>query len=153
MSELVGAVGCAQLDKLNRGVERRVKAAALLESMLPAGISLPTQLPDASPSYWRFALLVDLEIGGPNLMAEKLRGFGIPSAPRYIQKPAFRCGLFENQKTFGSSRYPFSLARPDAVDYSDYPGTLSYLERVLVLPWNENYTEEIAERLGHALAA
>ena len=36
------------------------------------------------------------------------------------------------------------MALPDAVDYtpSKYPGTFAALERVLVLPWNEKYTED-----------
>ena len=52
---------------------------------------------------------------------------GIPSAPRYIAKPAFRCGVFAEQKTFGDSRWPFTLARPEAVDYSAerFPGTFA----------------------------
>ena len=68
----------------------------------------------------------------------------IASAPRYIQKPAFRCEIIRDQRTFGTSRWPFTLATPDAVDYAAerYPGTFEYLDRVLVLPWNEKYTEE-----------
>ena len=66
------------------------------------------------------------------------------SAPRYIQKPAFRCQVFRDQRTFGTSRWPFTLARPEAVDYSAerFPGTFEYLDRVLVLSWNEKYTDE-----------
>ena len=74
----------------------------------------------------------------------------------YIQKPAFRCQVFAEQRTFGDSRWPFTLAQPEAVDYSEelFPGTFAALAQVLVLPWNEMYTEEhvrfVAESLKDA---
>jgi hypothetical protein len=66
------------------------------------------------------------------------------------------CEVFSKQKTFGESRWPFTLARAEAVDYSrsKFPGTFEALEGVLVLPWNERYTEEhlayIAESVREA---
>jgi hypothetical protein len=67
------------------------------------------------------------------------------------------CEVFQKQRTFGNSRWPFTLARPEAVDYSRdrFPGTFAGLEAVLVLPWNERYTDEhvnyIAASLRHAV--
>jgi dTDP-4-amino-4,6-dideoxygalactose transaminase len=159
MSELAGAVGRAQLAKLAGGIEARVKAAAVLDAALldVPGLAVPPVIDGGRHSYWRYPILVDPTIifGGPAALAQELKSLGIPSAPRYIQKPAFRCGLFQRQKTLGSSRFPFDLARPEAVDYSEalFPGTFSYLEQVLVLPWNEKYDEEIAADLGEAIGA
>jgi hypothetical protein len=99
--------------------------------------------------------LVDPNVvpGGPAALAGQLRELGIPSAPRYIQKPAFRCGIFRDQKTFGQSRFPFTLASAEAVDYSEerFPGTFSFLERILVLPWNEKYDEGVVATLATAI--
>ena len=89
-------------------------------------------------------------------MGAVLKQKGIFCAPRYIQKPAFQCQVIREQRTFGSSRFPFTLARPEAVNYdeSKFPGTFDALERVLVLPWNENYTENdvdyIADQIRQA---
>jgi hypothetical protein len=82
-----------------------------------------------------------------------LKEKGIASAPRYIQKPAFQCEVFREQRTFGRSRYPFTLARPEAIDYSPdrFPGTFAALEGVLVLPWNERYTGEHIDYLADCL--
>jgi hypothetical protein len=97
--------------------------------------------------------------GGAVALGKLLREAGIACAPRYIQKPAFRCEIFAKQRTFGSSRYPFTLARPEAVDYraERFPGTFAALDRVLVLPWTERYTDEhldfIAAALHDAVAA
>ena len=82
--------------------------------------------------------------GGAVALGKLLKERGIACAPRYIQKPAFTCEIFREQRTFGSSRCPFTLARPEAVDYDRerFPAPMTALERVLVLPWNERYTDE-----------
>ena len=86
-------------------------------------------------------------------LGQKLKARGIVCAPRYIQKPAFRCQVFADQRTFGNSRFPFTLARPEAVDYRDelFPGTLAALEQVLVLPWNELYTSDHVRAIADAV--
>jgi perosamine synthetase len=110
------------------------------------GIETPWVYPKAVHTFWKYCLRVDGNIvpGGAVGLANLLKEKGIASAPRYIQKPAFMCEVFQRQRTFGNSRFPFSLARPEAVNYerSRYPMTFDALERVLVLPWNERYTEE-----------
>jgi perosamine synthetase len=158
LTELQGAVGCAQLEKLDDGVATRVSNAVHLNALLAGvdGLALPEPAPGDTHSYWRYALIVDPAIvpGGPGALAAELKIGGVASAPRYIQKPAFRCGVFVNQKTFGTSRWPFTLARPEALDYSveRFPGTFRALEQVLVLPWNERYTYDDIEALGTAIA-
>jgi dTDP-4-amino-4,6-dideoxygalactose transaminase len=109
----------------------------------------------ATHVYWKYCLLVDHgEIpGGPVTLAADLRDLGVASAPRYIQKPAFMCEVFQKQRTFGNSRYPFTLARPEAVNYhpSRFPGAFSALATILVLPWNERYTEEHVEYIAGSI--
>jgi hypothetical protein len=63
--------------------------------------------------------------------------------------------VFTEQRTFGQSRWPFTLARPEALDYDParFPGTFAYLDSVLVLPWNERYEEPHVERLAAAIRA
>jgi hypothetical protein len=77
-------------------------------------------------------------------LAKLLKLRGISSAPRYIQKPAFMCEIFQKKRTFGRSEFPFTLARPEVLQYSReyYPQTFAGLEHTLVLPWNERYTAE-----------
>ncbi|MCZ7534836.1 MAG: DegT/DnrJ/EryC1/StrS family aminotransferase [Acidimicrobiia bacterium] len=159
LTELQGAVALAQIEKLAAGVATRISNAGRLSAALSRlpGISVPAPPPGDVHSYWRYAVHVDSAVipGGPGALAAELRLHGIASAPRYIQKPAFRCGLFVNQQTFGKSRWPFTLARPEAVDYdaSRFPGTFEALERILVLPWNERYSESDVDRLGEAIAS
>ncbi len=158
LTELQGAVGRAQLDKLDAGVAVRISNAVHLNALLGEvpGLTVPQAAPGDVHTYWRYALIVDPAIvpGGPGALAAELKLGGIASAPRYIQKPAFRCGVFVNQKTFGTSRWPFTLARPEALDYSveRFPGTFGALEHVLVLPWNERYTHDDVDGLGDRIA-
>ncbi len=162
MNELQGAVAVAQLPKLDMAVGNRIATAnAFTEHIgeLP-GIALPYVRPNDVHVYWKYDVRVDASIvpGGPLALAERLKPYGIASAPRYIQKPAFMCEVFQKQQTFGNSRYPFTLARPQATQYDHdrFPGAFRALEQILVLPWNERYTDVhvtyIAETLQRAVA-
>lgn len=144
MTELQGAVAAAQLPKLAEGVARRREtAAALIDALagLP-GVAVPRDEAGVEHSFWKLPLLVDpAEVpGGPDAMAAALAERGVGSMPRY-QRPAYEWTMMREQRTYGSSRYPFTLARPEAVDYAPhrFPGTRAALARLLVLPWNERY--------------
>lgn len=159
LSELAGAVGLAQLDKLEAGVATRVANAERLRDALEgvAGIGLPPEVRGAEPSWWRYPLHVDRRLvsGGAPALGAALADLGVPSAPRYIQKPAFQCRVFTERRTFGGSQWPFTVARPEALDWSPerYPGTFAYLDSVLVLPWNERYTAAHVDHLAAAIGA
>jgi dTDP-4-amino-4,6-dideoxygalactose transaminase len=159
ISELQGAVAVAQLDKLQSVVDRRVASAAQLTNILSeiAGINTPTFAANTVHTYWKYCLNVDAGIikGGSIGLAKLLKKHGIACAPRYIQKPAFMCEVFQKRRTFGTSQYPFNLARPEAVDYdkSRFPLTYKALEDVLVLPWNELYTDEHVHYIAEAIQA
>ena len=159
LTELQGAVALGQLDKLPANVQQRREIAGLLDEAVAGieGLTATAAAPGSTHSYWRYIVHVDRDIvpGGPDAIAAELRPQGIPSAPRYITKPAFRCGVFADQKTFGQSRWPFTLARPEAVDYSQerFPGTFGFLNSVLVLSFNERYTPEHAEFVADGLSS
>ena len=154
MSELQGAVMVAQLPKLEGVVRARVAAADKLTEQLreSPGIETPTIYSKATHTYWKYCLRVDPNVvpGGSPALGKLLKERGIASMPRYIQKPAFLCEIFQKRRTFGRSEYPFTLARPEALNYDPalFPGTFEALDRVLVLPWNERYTEEHVNYLG-----
>lgn len=158
MCELQGAVALAQLPKLQGVVDRRQATAQQLTEKIQTlkGITPPWIDDRNTHVYWKYCLRVDSQIvaGGAVGLAQRLKtDWGIFSAPRYIQKPAFQCQVFAQQQTFGQSRFPFTLARPEAIDYdpAKFPGTFAGLEQVLVLPWNEAYTDEHVDYIAHAL--
>ncbi|MCA9187706.1 MAG: DegT/DnrJ/EryC1/StrS family aminotransferase [Pirellulaceae bacterium] len=157
MTELQGAVAVAQLPKLDDVVYARMASAARMTQFISGlpGVTPPTVAPNACHSFWKYCLHVDGNQipGGAVALAAQLKARGIACAPRYIQKPAFDCQIFRQQRTFGNSRFPFTLARPEAVDYSRsrFPETYAALDSVLVLPWNENYTTEHVDYIATSL--
>jgi dTDP-4-amino-4,6-dideoxygalactose transaminase len=157
MSELCGAVALAQLEKLEAAVVRRRMLAAKLDARLRdlAGVEVPQVDPRAEHVYWKYCIRVDEQIvpGGVTAVAAALREREIFTAPRYIQKPAFACAVFREKRTFGSSSWPFTLARKEAIDYDPqrFPGTYEALERVLVVPWNDRFTDEDVEYVANAI--
>jgi len=159
MTELQGAVAVAQLEKLQSIVERRSALAAELTAALAglAGIATPSIRAGDVHVYWKYCLDVNprMVAGGSVALGAALKQRGIFSAPRYIQKPAFACEIFRDQRTFGRSRWPFTLARPEAVDYASerFSGTYEGLDRVLVLPWNERYTSDHVQYIADSIAA
>jgi dTDP-4-amino-4,6-dideoxygalactose transaminase len=88
-------------------------------------------------------------------MANLLKEKNIFSAPRYIVKPAFMCQVFQEKNTLGDSQFPFDLARPEAIEYTmeKYPDTAKALHDVLVLPWNEKYTDAHVEYIAENVRA
>lgn len=159
MSELQGAVGTAQLDKLDEAVAARVRTAERLSGRLAPldGVATPRVAPGDRHAYWRYPLLVDRGRfpEGPDGFARELRVQGIVSTPRYVKKPAFQTAVIAQRRTFGNSGFPFTLARPEAIDYapSRFPGTLEFLSSVLVLPWNERLADEDVDHIGEGIEA
>jgi len=148
ISELQAAAALGQLEKLEECTTNRQRTAAMMTELLEGieGIETPVIESNATHVYWKYCLTVDdtkIEGGSPAL-ANLLKEKNIFSAPRYIVKPAFMCQVFQEKNTLGDSQFPFNLAREGAVDYEmeNYPRTAKALHDVLVLPWNEKYTEE-----------
>ena len=165
MTELQGAVALAQLKKVQAIVARRQEMAARFDESIAAlpGIE-PQRVPsNARSAYWKYTLRVDAARAGADvgqLATYLYENFGIPSSPRYVQKPAFQCRIFRERRTFGDSRFPFEgphRAGLPPVEYriEEYPGAVDALANMLVLPWNENFTDEhvacMAEALRHAV--
>lgn len=160
MTDLQGAVARAQLKKLDGVVARRRKTAEQMTAKLAGtpGLILPKPAPDSTHVYWKYPLIVDPAVitGGSDALGNALKANGVFCAPRYIQKPAFECEVFTKRKTFGKSQFPYShREREDGtkIVYSaaDYPGTVRGLERVVVLPWNEFYTDQHVAFIANAV--
>ena len=53
-----------------------------------------------------------------------------------------------------ASHWPFTLASPEALDYSAerFPGTFAGLDQALVFGWNERYTSDHVDYLAASIA-
>ena len=157
MTELQGAVGLAQLEKLDWSVAQRQSMADLLTDRLRgiANVELPEPTKESTHAYWKYCLNFERDNVGD--IAKLLREeYDIASAPRYIVKPAFMCEVLRDRNTFGSSHWPYEGEQrkgepPITYDSAGFPGTMKGLNNVLVLPWNEKYTEEHLEYIAAAV--
>jgi perosamine synthetase len=140
MTELVGAVTRAQLSRL-RGVvaDRRTTAARASAGIADlAGITTP---PDPGDHvYWQYPLILDPEVAGDlHQWAAALTAEGVPANGGYLTSPLYGAPALRDRLTYGHSGFPLQ-----DVEYP--PGLCPNAEelinrRLLVLPWNENYTE------------
>ena len=160
LTELQGAVACAQLPKLDEVVAHRRMIAADLHSRLShlPGIACPGDPSNGTHSYWKFAFRVDAKVieGGAVALGSRMRAEGIACAPRYVVKPAFECQLFREWRNSPVSLMPLQNnprgQREGALfDRADYPGSVQGLEQVVVLPINERYRPHHVETVANAI--
>jgi dTDP-4-amino-4,6-dideoxygalactose transaminase len=139
MTELVGAVTRAQLARLRGVVEDRRTTAARATAGI-AGLSGITAPPDDGDHvYWQYPLILDPSAAGDlHEWAAALTAEGVPANGGYLTSPLYAAPALRERLTYGRSRFPLQ-----DVDYP--PGLCPNAEelierRLLVLPWNENYT-------------
>jgi dTDP-4-amino-4,6-dideoxygalactose transaminase len=161
MTELQGAVALGQLGKLDAVVRDKQHMARQLEESIHDIPGLTPQVvpPNATSTYWRYALRVEAEAYGADVdqLAQHLgERYNIWASAHYVRKPAFQCQIFRERNTFGKSKFPFEgphRAGLPSIEYKpeEYPGSYDALEHMLVLPWNENFTEQHVRTIATAL--
>lgn len=145
MTELQAAVAREQLKKLEAVVADRRRTAARLTAALE---QLPGLTPGISEgaAYWLFPIFVDPETAGADAhaYAKALGAEGIPANGGYIQRPLYLTPLFTERRTYGDSGYPMSeFSGGQTFAPGLCPETEKLInERLFVLGWNENYTDE-----------
>lgn len=140
MTELQAAVARAQLPKLDGIVADRRRTASRLAAAVGDLDGITTPPVDGS-SIWLFPLFIDPAVAGVDgaQFAKLLAAEGIPASAGYLQRPVYRAPFLADHRTYGSSGYP--------VAHREYPeGLCKNAEqlisgRLVVLPWNENYTD------------
>lgn len=153
MTELQGAVACAQLPKLADVILKRREVAAELTARLSdlPGITCPQDPRGGAHAYWKWSFLVDAAVvpGGAVELGARMRKLGVACAPRYVQKPAFECQVFREWRSHPVSRLPLQnnprgVTAGPLFDRADYPGAIRGLDQVVVLPINERYSSDHA---------
>ncbi len=164
INEITGAVGLAQFNKLTGVVKRRRASAERFTKRIAdiPGVKPQSRPVGSDPVFWKYCVNIDESKTAVGLteIAKRMKEWGIFAMPRYIGKPAFQCQIFRDRVTMGKSSWPFtdpSRTGLPPLDYNaeNFPGSLKALSHVLVIPWNEFYTDEhvdyIADRLREAV--
>jgi dTDP-4-amino-4,6-dideoxygalactose transaminase len=157
MTELQGAVGLAQLRKIDSILARRRKSAQALTNLIKEvkGINPPKIIEGALPSWWIYSFTTDEDLLGASKDFEKaLKAEGIPFRLGYIANPVFSYEMIRERRTYGTSRCPWDCPRARKnIEYKeeDYPNTMRALEKVFVMSWNEGITEQDCSDLAEGI--
>lgn len=155
MTELQGAVGVAQVEKVQAVVDRRHCLGDMLSRLIGGvgGITPAPVTPGGEHTYWSYPLRVD-SVPAPDF-ARALTAEGVPAGAGYIQKPIYMCAeALANKVTFGSSHVPFIPAFTDRqIEYGPglCPRTEEALEHMVTLSLNENYRDEDIHDMARAV--
>ncbi|MDI9470686.1 MAG: DegT/DnrJ/EryC1/StrS family aminotransferase [Bacillota bacterium] len=147
MTELQGAVGLAQLERLEGICARRSELGERLSAGIRdlPGIHVPHVQEGCRSSYWFYMLRLDPEVAGVDrqTFSDALKAEGIPNSPGYIPAVVYAANLFQNQTAFATGHLPFELAPSAVPRYA--PGSCPEAEAILKsavrLTINEFYTD------------
>jgi len=150
MNELTGAVAYAQVGKVASVVARRRQRAEQMTRLLAAqapGVNPPVVRAGGKHSYWQYPITIDegrLGVGSADF-CQAINAEGVPAGVGYIGRPIYLSAALRTAPTYGDSRCPFDCPRASRrVQYqeSDCPHTVEILRRIIIIPWNENYSEQ-----------
>lgn len=156
MTELVGAVGLAQLEKVRAAIETRSLLGRRMSQLIreipfvrPAPVT-----PGGEHSYWLYPIYV--ERGDIKAVGEALRKEGLPVVVGYTGKPIYLCSeSLAAKKTYGSSQWPFTANYPTQIyEYREglCPRAEETLDHLLCITWDESWTEEDVELTARVIA-
>ncbi|MGQ9731747.1 MAG: DegT/DnrJ/EryC1/StrS family aminotransferase [Candidatus Zipacnadales bacterium] len=157
MTELQGAVGCAQIRKLEQITSARNHNGDLLTELIGEvpGVRPQQVTKGGRHTYWLYAMAVQPDAPyTPQQFAQALCAEGLSAGVGYIGRPIFRCAaaLWE-KKTFGTSQLPFSLPGVPEITYDETmcPKTQDLLNRMITISMSEFYTEEDIQAMAYAI--
>ena len=156
MTELAGAIGRVQLQRLPDIVRRRREVVArLAQAMADLGtVRLGKVLDGAVSSYW--FLLVRIEVDRLTVdkarFAEAIGAEGVPVGAAY-DNIVFEQPWIRDRQTYGQTKCPWSCPLYDRqVTYEgSCPGARQAIDDHFVVPLHESYTEREVADIAEAL--
>ena len=131
MTNLQAAIGCAQVERIDELVEKKISIGQYYLSHLQGlpGIELPVEKPWAKNVYWMFGFILDESTGeSAESFALKLKNSGIETRPFFL----------------GMHEQPYYRDRGFFLDES-YPVTERISRQGLYIPSGLNLSKEIQD--------
>jgi perosamine synthetase len=155
-TELMGALGIAQLRKVEKVVSRRRELGEYLTSLLSeiSGLSTAPVTEGAEHSYWLYPITVEKGINIDLLAKEILKENTWVSAG-YTGKPIYLCTeALRTKKTYGQTQCPFTCKHVSTnYEYKEglCPMAEETLKHLICLPLDESWTKEDIKRSAEAI--
>lgn len=156
-TELVGAVGLAQLRKVGEVVRKRRELGEYLTELLSKveGLTPAPVTPDAEHSYWLYPILINENIDA-ELLAKKVMGENVWVSVGYTGKPIYLCTeALTAKKTYGESSCPFTCRyTTGSYEYKEglCPKAEKTLKHLLGLPIDESWTRADVEHAADVIS-
>jgi dTDP-4-amino-4,6-dideoxygalactose transaminase len=120
------------------------------------GVNPPVVRRGCEHSYWYYPMTVEEEAVGmsPHEFARALSAEGIPASAGYIGRPLYLSPVLREKRTYGSSHCPYDCSRGRDIEYREgyCPEAEAILRRLILVAWNENYSEKDVDDIAEALA-
>ncbi|MHB0877130.1 MAG: DegT/DnrJ/EryC1/StrS family aminotransferase, partial [Anaerolineae bacterium] len=155
MTELQGAVGLAQLEKVRSVVDNRHALGDYLTELIRgiSGIRVAPVTEGGRHTYWFYPMSVDSWDAVE--FAKALSAEGIPAGARYIGEPIYMCmEALAGKKTFGKSGHPLDGCHGGRViEYGPglCPRTEVELNKMVTLGLHENFSRADIEDMAGAI--
>jgi dTDP-4-amino-4,6-dideoxygalactose transaminase len=154
-TELVGAIGLAQLKKVQDVVRKRHELGEYLSELLSniEGVRPAPVTSGAKHSYWLYPMKVEgIDL---NLLAQEMAKERISASVGYTGKPIYLCTeALTAKKTYGSSQCPYScMLNHKNYEYKEglCPRAEDALKHLICIPLNESWTKKDVERTANAV--
>ena len=149
MNELTGAVGLAQLDRLEAICRRRTEIGDRLTAALSKlpGIYPPKVEPDSKSTYWFYMFRINEQEAGVSrdVFSDALTAEGIDNLRGYIPTCIYEYDMFTNRTAYLGTHCPFDCPY-GAGSYSYGKGLCPTAEEILQTAirfnFNEFYTDQ-----------
>lgn len=158
MTELQGAVGLAQIDKVERICKRRNEIGDKITAEISdlEGVYPPKVLPDCKSSYWFYMMRIEESKAkvDAKTFADALSAEGVPANYGYIPACVYEYPLFVNKNAYPTTHAPFdSKYYGKEINYSHgmCPVAEQILSTAVKFPISEFYTDRDVENIIAAI--
>lgn len=149
MNELTGAVGLAQLEKLEAVCRRRTEIGERISRGIAGvpGIYPPMVQPGSTSTYWFYMFRVEESEAGVSrdLFSDALQAEGIANLRGYIPSCVYEYDLFTKLNAYDGTQCPFRCPyNPHEFHYAKglCPEAEKILDTAIRFNFNEFYTDE-----------
>ena len=156
MTELVGAVGLAQLKKLQSVVDKRRELGRYMSELLAGigGIEAAPTTPGATHSFWLYPIgLKDIDAQS---FAAEMKKEALNVLVGYTGKPIYLCSdSLAAKKTYGDSQFPFTCHPGITYEYKEglCPIAEKALPQLACLLLDESWSREQVEKAAGVISA